>query len=95
MKASLNKVFFLDLLTSLLIELTQLLVALCASYTFRMVDIDDIIMNVLGTLIGYLVLFKQIYKISKKKLSISINDSSIIQHLDNVVSASNKNKSEQ
>ena len=48
-------VFLLTLLTSITIETTQLLIG-------RVFDIDDIILNVIGGLIGYLI-FKTIYKI--------------------------------
>ena len=48
-------VFILTLLTSITIETTQLLIG-------RVFDIDDILLNILGGLIGYFI-FKIIYKI--------------------------------
>lgn len=64
-KASFKKIFGAGLLMGLSIECTQLLVALYAGYTLRYVDIDDIIYNLLGTLMGYLILFK-LFKITLK-----------------------------
>lgn len=55
-KASLKKVFIIGVLAGLILELGQLSSALYAGYTFRSVDIDDLILNLSGTLIGYLVL---------------------------------------
>lgn len=57
-KVSLKKVIYIGLFAGILFEMGQLLTALYAGYTFRFVDIDDVIFNFLGTLVGYLILFK-------------------------------------
>ena len=58
-------VFLLTLLTSVTIETTQLLIG-------RVFDIDDIILNVIGGLIGYFI-FKIIYKIKLLKKELIYN----------------------
>ena len=75
-KASVKKVFIIGVLAGLILELGQLSSALYAGYTFRSVDIDDLILNLSGTLIGYLVLFKLfklIFVYLVKKFDIKLN----------------------
>lgn len=75
-KASVKKVFIIGVLAGLILELGQLSSALYAGYTFRSVDIDDLILNLSGTLIGYLLLFKLfkiIFVYLVKKFDIKLN----------------------
>ena len=58
MKASFKKIFLAGLLAGIILESCQLLLALYAGYIFRFVDIDDVIYNLSGTIIGYQILFK-------------------------------------
>lgn len=83
-KTNIKRVFLIGLSTTFILELCQLLTALYAGYTFRVVDINDIIFNLLGTLIGYLVffkIFKYIYYYFIKKLKINNDKSMILTHI--------------
>lgn len=83
-KSNIRKVFLIALCTTLLIEAGQLISALYAGYTFRYVDINDVILNILGALIGYLVFFKtfrRFYKYLLKKLNISPLENPIFKHV--------------
>lgn len=87
-KSSFQKVLILGLFAGILLELGQLISALYAGYTFRVVDIDDVIMNLLGTLIGYFMvskLFKLIYNFLKDKLSISPDGNPILLHIEHSI----------
>ncbi|MCY8099116.1 VanZ family protein [Bacillus haynesii] len=90
---SFKKVFTIGLLTSLILETCQLLTALYAGYTFRFVDIDDVILNLLGTLIGYVLIFKSfkfLFKSLLNKFDIKFN--SIIKHIYNADESLNEQK---
>jgi glycopeptide antibiotics resistance protein len=50
---SFKKLIVLGIITSLSIELIQLITSLLMGFTYRIADIDDIICNTTGTLIGY------------------------------------------
>ena len=83
-KASFKKIFIVGLLAGLIFESGQLLTALYAGYTFRFVDIDDVIYNLSGTLIGYLIffkLFKLTFNLLVNKWNIKFN--SIVKHIYN------------
>lgn len=84
-KPSFLKVFIIGLITGILLELGQLTSALYAGYTFRLVDIDDVIMNLLGAITGYLIIFKSfklLYNFLKEKLSISPDGNPILLHIE-------------
>ena len=69
-------------LTGIILESGQLLTALYAGYTFRFVDIDDVIFNISGTLLGYFILFKLFkltFHILVRKWHIKFN--SIVKHI--------------
>ncbi|MEG2058000.1 MAG: VanZ family protein [Romboutsia sp.] len=55
-----KKVFFIALSSTILIELTQGIINLIVGYNYRSVDVDDIILNLLGAILGY-YLFKFLY----------------------------------
>ena len=71
---NLKNFFFIGLITSLSIEVFQLIENIFF-LGFRSVDIDDVIFNVIGIIIGY-CLFKIIYK---SKLNFLINKFQINQ----------------
>ncbi|MFH0070506.1 VanZ family protein, partial [Peribacillus sp. NPDC056705] len=52
---TIKKVIFIGFLASLSIELVQALAGLWIGYNYRAADIDDLIFNVLGTVIGFLI----------------------------------------
>lgn len=60
---STKKILILSLVVSTSIELIQLSVSLAINAVYRFADIDDIITNVIGALIGYMI-----YKIVNKPL---------------------------
>lgn len=83
-KANIKKIVIFGFLAGFLLETMQLLTALYAGYTFRIVDINDLIFNFLGTIIGYLVffkLFKFVFDNLVKKLNIKQN--TIIDYISN------------
>ncbi|MDC0705842.1 VanZ family protein [Priestia sp. AB] len=83
-KVSLKKVMYIGLVAGLLFEMGQLLTALYAGYTFRFVDVDDVIFNFLGTLIGYLILFKLFKAIVESFITkFSLKSNSMINHIRN------------
>ncbi|MCP1150681.1 MULTISPECIES: VanZ family protein [Bacillus] len=59
----LRKVIYIGFLVSLSIELIQFVLDLIVGYNYRSFDVDDIITNTLGTLIGVII-----YKYSKNSL---------------------------
>ncbi|MEB2270549.1 VanZ family protein [Bacillus safensis] len=81
-KATFKKIFSVGLLVGILFESFQLIVGLYAGYSFRVVDIDDIIYNLLGTIIGYVFVFKLFilfFKLILNKFEIDFNP--IISHI--------------
>lgn len=84
-KYNIKKVIIIGFFTGFLLETMQLLTALYAGYTFRVVDINDLIFNWLGTLIGYLIffkLFKILFNYFVKKLDIKHN--TIIRYISSI-----------
>ena len=65
-KIILKSILWDGFLTSLGIEIIQFLLGLLLGYAYRSADIDDLILNTIGTFIGYL-LFKIIYKRQKNR----------------------------
>lgn len=66
---TIRKVILIGLLVSLSIELLQALAGLWIGYNYRAADIDDLIFNVLGTVIGFLI-WKLLYKVFKNSNSL-------------------------
>lgn len=62
-KVKVGKVIFIGFLCSLTIETVQFLLGLYIGYNYRSSDIDDVILNTLGSIVGILV-----FKIFKKSL---------------------------
>lgn len=84
-KHNLKKVVIIGFFAGFFLEAMQLLTALYAGYTFRVIDINDLIFNWLGTLIGYLIvfkLFKYLFDYFVKKLEIKQN--TIIRYISNI-----------
>jgi len=52
-RASIVRVFVIALALSTAIELGQLAVSVAVGYAYRTADVDDVLTNVLGALIGY------------------------------------------
>jgi glycopeptide antibiotics resistance protein len=52
---SMRKIILLGALFSITIELLQFITGLIAHMTFRVADINDVIFNTLGTVVGYLL----------------------------------------
>ncbi|WP_042164646.1 VanZ family protein [Paenibacillus gorillae] len=71
---TLKKVVLLGLFVSVCIEFIQLLLSISMSYPYRVVDINDVIFNFTGTLIGYFVyrVFSRMYIASVNKLNVKI-----------------------
>ncbi len=65
-KFKLKKVLLIGLLASLSIEVLQSIANFFIGYNYRAVDIDDLIFNFLGTILG-LMLWKIFYKFLKKE----------------------------
>lgn len=85
MKCSLKKIAFIGAGTGFFCELGQLLVALHVGFTFRFVDIDDIILNMTGAILGYLIyvyVFKPLFKYAINKFSVELN--SLLNYIDQV-----------
>ena len=61
-KSFLNALIF-SAVFSVSIEILQFIIGLLIGYRYRQVDIDDLLLNILGAVIGYLI-----YKIIPKKL---------------------------
>lgn len=54
--SSCRKILLVSFICSLSIELTQLAISLMYGFTYKYCDIDDIILNTLGGLLGFLIL---------------------------------------
>jgi glycopeptide antibiotics resistance protein len=50
-----RQVIFGGMITSIMLELLQMITALWAGFTFRIVDINDVIFNTFGVAIGYML----------------------------------------
>lgn len=54
-KLRLRQIVFVGMLFSIVIEILQLITGLIAKITFRIADINDVIFNTLGVIIGYIL----------------------------------------
>lgn len=54
-RVSVSQIFWLALLVGITTEGLQLLISLAIGYTYRAIDINDVIMNAIGVLVGYLL----------------------------------------
>ncbi len=75
-KIRMKSIILYSLLIGVSIELLQLIIALIVGFTFRYLDINDVIFNFIGSLIGYLIyiivikIFRKLYN----KFNIKDND---------------------
>ena len=79
-----SKVLFKSFLWSLAIELIQLLLGILVSGT-RIVDIDDLIMNTIGGVIGYLVfilIIRPLYRVVFKKEIYTLRENKFIEEIE-------------
>ncbi|MEH7350773.1 VanZ family protein [Gottfriedia acidiceleris] len=69
-KSTFKKIALAGLLIGLIIESLQGIIGLLNGYTFRVVDINDVLFNFTGTIIGYSIfkLFSYLFKLTIKKL---------------------------
>lgn len=74
-KASFKKILLLGFLLGCAIEIMQLFVALIVGFTLRYVDINDVIYNTLGAIIGYgfFKLFSIFFRYLIKKHNLKLN----------------------
>lgn len=79
-----RRILAIGIIIGVCAELGQLLSALWAGFTFRHVNIDDTIMNLLGTVLGYLLfkIFSKIFRWSYQKFK--INSNSFLEYVLNV-----------
>lgn len=79
-----RRILAIGIIIGVCAELGQLLSALWAGFTFRHVNIDDTIMNLLGTVLGYFLfkIFSKIFRWSYQKFK--INSNSFLEYVLNV-----------
>lgn len=68
---SYKKLFVIALLSSLSIEIIQFLISSLVGFTYRITDIDDLILNTLGALFGYFI-FKLLLNVFDNLFQIKI-----------------------
>ncbi|MFF3023757.1 VanZ family protein [Gottfriedia sp. NPDC057948] len=80
-KSTFKKIVIAGLLIGVIIESLQGFIGLHNGYTFRVVDINDVIFNFTGTLIGYSIfkLFSYLFKLSVRKSDVKLN--SLLKHI--------------
>ncbi|MGG0177743.1 VanZ family protein [Gottfriedia acidiceleris] len=80
-KCTFKKIVIAGLIIGVIIESLQGGIGLLNGYTFRVVDINDIIFNFTGTLIGYSIfkLFSYLFKLTVKKSNVKLN--SLLKHI--------------
>ena len=72
-----KKTIIVGFILSLVVESSQLLVNMLIGYNFRTFDVNDLIFNTIGALIGYLILFGIISLLKKVKSS----DNRIVEYI--------------
>ncbi|KQL41873.1 hypothetical protein AN960_01005 [Bacillus sp. FJAT-25509] len=80
-KSTFKKIVLSGLLIGVTIESLQGIIGLLNGFTFRVVDINDVLFNFTGTLIGYSIfkLFSYLFKLSIKKANVKVN--SLLKHI--------------
>ena len=75
MRCSWRQIMLSGLLVGGCAEAGQLLTALWVGFTFRHVNIDDILLNIIGVLVGYGVfkIFRNVFQWGYKKLETNSN----------------------
>ena len=67
---NIKSIFISSLIFSLIIESMQFIISIILGYNYKVVDIDDIILNTIGGIIGY-ILYKLvciIFELNDKKI---------------------------
>lgn len=74
-KVNFKKMLILGILLGCLLESLQLIIALIVGFTFRYVDINDVIFNFCGVILGYglFKIFMFTFKLYVYKLNITLN----------------------
>lgn len=84
-KCGYRNVMAIGLVVSVIIECMQLLIALVVGFTFRYMDVNDVMFNVIGTIVGYMVflVFAVFYRWWSKKARLP--NKGIYQHINNML----------
>lgn len=71
-----SKLYLVAIFFGMVIELIQLCISLLLGFAYRTIDINDVIFNFLGVIIGFYLfkLFSAIYIIAVRKMKIELND---------------------
>ncbi|TCS83094.1 VanZ family protein [Tepidibacillus fermentans] len=74
-KTSWKRIFYIGVLLGATIELLQFLISLLVGFLYRTIDINDIILNFLGVIIGYIIfkIFSQVFLFSVGKYKIKLS----------------------
>lgn len=80
-KVKFRKLLLYAVLFGLVIEAFQLIVALAVGFTFRVIDVNDIIFNGLGVVSGYFVYKILIFILRKLNNSINMPMNFMVEHL--------------
>ncbi|WP_257143982.1 VanZ family protein [Bacillus sp. AFS002410] len=80
-KSTFKKIAISGLLIGVIIESLQGIIALLNGFTFRIVDINDVIFNCTGTLVGYIIfkMFSYVYKLLINKANLKLNQ--LLKHI--------------
>jgi glycopeptide antibiotics resistance protein len=76
-----KKVVFVGMVFSIGIELLQLMTGLIAKITFRIADINDVIFNTVGVVIGYILFVGFVYACRHMPQGKEISENSILQYI--------------
>jgi len=76
-----KRVVVMGALVSIVIELLQLMSGLVANLTFRVADINDVIFNTIGALIGYLLFVAFVRAYSRLSRNWKISANPILQYI--------------
>ncbi|HHT87999.1 MAG TPA: hypothetical protein GX002_03185 [Clostridiales bacterium] len=68
---NLKKALILSIIIAILIEMMQFVIGRVIGYYYRIIDIDDIILNVFGGIVGYICMLP-VKKIILKKININL-----------------------
>lgn len=70
-----RRVFIGSLIFSMIIESSQFIISLILGYSYKVTDIDDLILNVIGGILGYAIfkLCSMIFKLDNSKPKINTN----------------------
>lgn len=80
-KTSFKRIVIASIVIGVIIESLQLIIGLINGFTFRIVDINDVIFNFIGSMIGYaiFVLFSKIFTTIVDKNKIQLNP--LLEHI--------------